>query len=49
MTGNDGNVIKVEITHTNLKGGLLRAEKGINLPDTDLSIPALTDKDLSDL
>ena len=33
VTGNDGNVIKVEIIHTNLKGGRLRAEKGINLPE----------------
>jgi pyruvate kinase len=49
VTGNDGNVITVEIIHTNLKGGRLRAEKGINLPDTDLDIPALTDKDLADL
>src|SRR5262249_6758555 len=49
VTGNDGAVITVEITHTNLKGGRLRAEKGINLPDTDLNIPALTDKDLADL
>jgi pyruvate kinase len=46
VTGNDGNMIKVEITHTNLKGSRLRAEKGINLPDTDLNISALTDKDL---
>jgi pyruvate kinase len=46
---NDGNIIKVKITHTNLKGGRLRAEKGINLPDTDLNISALTDKDLADL
>jgi pyruvate kinase len=49
VRGNDGTTIKVEITHTNLKGGLLRAEKGINLPDTDLNISALTDKDLADL
>ncbi|MBU6229658.1 MAG: pyruvate kinase [Cyanobacteria bacterium REEB459] len=27
----------------------LKAEKGINLPDTDLSLPALTSKDLEDL
>ena len=27
----------------------LRSEKGINLPDTDLKLPALTDKDLQDL
>jgi pyruvate kinase len=49
VTGNDGDIITVEIIHTNLKGGRLRAEKGINLPDTDLDIPALTDKDLADL
>jgi pyruvate kinase len=49
VTENDGNIIKVKITHTNLKGGRLRAEKGINLPDTDLNISALTDKDLEDL
>ncbi len=46
---NNGEVITVQITHTNLKGGRLRAEKGINLPDTDMSIPALTSKDLEDL
>jgi pyruvate kinase len=49
VMGNDGDVITVEIIHTNLNGGRLRAEKGINLPDTDLDIPALTDKDLTDL
>jgi pyruvate kinase len=32
-----------------LKGGKLRAEKGINFPDTDLNMPALTGKDLEDL
>jgi pyruvate kinase len=46
---NDEEIITVEITHTSLKGGRLRAEKGINLPDTDLSMPALTSKDLKDL
>ena len=30
-------------------GGLLLQEKGVNLPDTDLRLPALTDKDLVDL
>jgi len=49
VTGNDGQIIKVEITHTSVKGGRLRAEKGINLPDTELNVPALTDKDLEDL
>jgi pyruvate kinase len=46
---NDGEIITVRITHTNLKGGRLRAEKGINFPDTDLNVPALTIKDLEDL
>jgi pyruvate kinase len=46
---NDGEIITVRITHTNLKGGRLRAEKGVNLPDTDLNVPALTSKDLEDL
>jgi pyruvate kinase len=30
-------------------GGVLSDNKGINLPDADLSIPALTDKDVEDL
>jgi len=42
-------VIGVEITQAAPLGSKLRAEKGINLPDTDLDIPALTEKDLADL
>ncbi len=30
-------------------GGILSSKKGINLPDTKISLPALTDKDLEDL
>lgn len=30
-------------------GGVLSSKKGINLPDTKISLPALTDKDLNDL
>ena len=30
-------------------GGLLTSRKGINLPETDLSVPSITDKDLKDL
>ncbi len=30
-------------------GGLLSDHKGVNLPDSDLAVPALTDKDLRDL
>jgi len=39
----------VEVTHARPGGERLRAEKGINLPDTRLRVPALTDKDLRDL
>lgn len=46
---NDGERIDVEITQTSPAGGRLRAEKGINFPDTALQVSALTDKDLADL
>ncbi len=46
---NHGDEIEVLITNANPKGAKLRPEKGINLPDTDLDIPALTAKDLADL
>jgi pyruvate kinase len=39
------NDVKVEV----LLGGILSSKKGINLPDTKISLPALTDKDLEDL
>lgn len=41
--------ICVEITSAVGGVGKLRGEKGINLPDTDLHLPALTDKDRADL
>jgi pyruvate kinase len=40
----DGD-IKVEVTY----GGVLLPKKGINLPDTEISLPPLTEKDLADL
>lgn len=43
------DAIEVEIVHTPPGGAKLRAEKGINLPDTVFDIPALTPKDLVDL
>jgi pyruvate kinase len=46
---NDGERITVEITQTGPQGARLRAEKGINFPDTDLNTSALTGKDLTDL
>ena len=41
--------IEVEITHAREGGERLAAGKGINLPDTALDLPALTDKDIEDL
>ena len=39
------NDVKVVVT----LGGVLSSKKGINLPDTKITLPALTDKDLVDL
>jgi len=49
VTVNDGARIEMTVTHVPADGGKLRAEKGINFPDTDLGLEALTDKDLADL
>ena len=39
----------VQVTQTDPKGARLRAERGINVPETVLSLPALGEKDLEDL
>ena len=49
VRGNDGDRIEMAVTQVPPAGGKLRAEKGINFPDTDLGLTALTPKDLADL
>jgi pyruvate kinase len=53
----DDGKIKLEVLETNLKdtvkarviyGGFLSSKKGVNLPNTKISIPSLTDKDIDD-
>lgn len=39
------DTVKLEVVH----GTLLTSNKGVNLPDTDITLPALTKKDLADL
>jgi pyruvate kinase len=45
VTGISGETIETKVT----LGGVLSNNKGINIPGADLSIPALTDKDVEDL
>ncbi|MFK7899588.1 MAG: pyruvate kinase [Cyclobacteriaceae bacterium] len=52
----DGNIeLKVEsiandeVTARFINGGVLKSRKGINLPESDLSVPSLTEKDEKDL
>jgi pyruvate kinase len=46
---NDGERIALEITQVPPAGARLRAEKGINFPDTELGLAAMTEKDVADL
>ena len=49
VQANNGEEIRVWITHTPPQGAKLKAEKGINFPDTALQLSSLTEKDLEDL
>jgi pyruvate kinase len=54
---NDGKLIlqviktdkKTEVTATVEHGGMMESRKGVNLPNTKISMPCLTEKDLKDL
>jgi len=45
ITGKEHQMLLANVVRTRAKGIKLRPEKGINLPDTDLAIPALTAAD----
>ncbi|KQC36076.1 hypothetical protein UK82_23120 [Frankia sp. ACN1ag] len=45
----ESDALRLRVTDVAPKGRRLRAGKGINLPDSTLPIPALTDKDVADL
>lgn len=45
----DPSRVEVTITHARPGGSKLGADKGVNLPDSTLRLPALTDKDKEDL
>ncbi len=49
VVANDGREVEVRINHTGPEGAKLLSDKGINLPDTVLAVPALTDRDIQDL
>jgi len=49
ILANGGREILVEISRASPQGSKLRPGKGINLPDTELAVPAVTGQDLADL
>jgi pyruvate kinase len=49
VTENSPQGALLQVSHAGPKGVRIQSGKGINLPDTDLPLPALTEKDCADL
>jgi pyruvate kinase len=49
VEASDAESLRVRITHVPPNGGKLRSDKGINLPDSTLTLPGLTARDIEDL
>ena len=49
VRGVSADAVRVEVTQARPGGSRLQSDKGINLPDTNISLGALTPKDIEDL